>query len=94
VRLSLDADVHEISVGGLGMHLPFNPQMGTEYSVSLTLMGHTFDAVAIVRDVQRREAKDGTATYIVGLEFVTIDPQNKDLLQRFVAARLRGPGNP
>jgi c-di-GMP-binding flagellar brake protein YcgR len=88
-RLSLDADIHEISAGGLGMRLPFNPQVGTEYSLSLTLFEQNFDAVAIVRDVQRREDGEGLPTYIVGMEFMQIDAAQRDLLQKFVAARLR-----
>lgn len=88
-RLSLDADVVDISAGGLRVRLPFSPPVGAEYAVTLTLLDQTFDAPVAVRDVRMRDEPGSTPTFDVGMEFGTLESAHRSALQRFVAQKLR-----
>jgi c-di-GMP-binding flagellar brake protein YcgR len=74
----------DLSLGGALLVLATSLEEGAIHDFALELSGHT---VWVQGEVRRCLPADRGAGYHVGVEFVGIDPQDRKLLQEFLAHR-------
>jgi hypothetical protein len=77
-----------ISQGGMQVDMPKEPPAGSELVVKLSLpSGPPLELKATVRHVTASKGR-----YLVGVQFASLDDQQKDLIERTIRAHAGGGG--
>jgi hypothetical protein len=86
-HLALDANILFISTSGMSVRLPFAPELGSRQGFSLMVGGRSFDITGIVRNVAPKD--DECDVFDVGIEFEGLTPAQEQMLEQFVAEKLK-----
>ncbi|HET7747495.1 MAG TPA: PilZ domain-containing protein [Vicinamibacteria bacterium] len=89
--LELDSSIVTLSSRGMGVRLAFAPAIGTRHEFVLRFGDRVMDLNGVVRDAVAQEHQ-GYPSYVVGVEFVDLDPDDEAFLARFVEERLEHAG--
>lgn len=89
--LELDSSIVTLSSRGMGVRLAFAPPIGSRHEFVLRFGDRALDVKAIVRDVHLQE-QGGHPSYVVGVEFLDLHPDDEAFLARFVEDRLEHAG--
>jgi hypothetical protein len=88
-HLALEADIIHLSACGMAVRLPFPPALGSRQGFSLLVGGHSLDLTGVVRNVAPKD--DECDVFDVGIEFQDLSRSQEDLLEQFVAQKLKKP---
>ena len=85
VVLELDSSVLTLSAKGMGVGLGFAPPAGSVHAFVLNFGGRVVNLQGAVRNVAPDPDLPG---YVVGIEFVTMEPADAEFIEDFVTRRL------
>jgi PilZ domain len=88
-HLALEADVLHLSTCGMAVRLPFAPALGSHQGFSLVVGGRSLDVGGLVRNVAPRDEEGDT--FEVGIEFEDLTHAQEEMLEQFVAEKLKKP---
>jgi hypothetical protein len=86
-HLALETDILHLSSCGMSVRLPFPPALGSRQGFSLLVSGHALDLTGVVRNVAPKDEEGDT--FDVGIEFQDLSRSQEDLLEQFVAQKLK-----
>ncbi|HEY6548878.1 MAG TPA: PilZ domain-containing protein [Vicinamibacteria bacterium] len=92
-RTPHDVMVVELSLGGCLVRSPHRPEPGTIVDLRCDLGVEAFLAKARVREASLDGEAAGPASFLVGLEFLSLSASDQDLLRQFLDSKSRrSPG--
>jgi hypothetical protein len=86
-HLALETHVLHLSSCGMSVRLPFPPALGSQQGFSLLVAGQSLEITGIVRNVAPKD--DEGDTFDVGIEFYDLSRAQEDVLEQFVALKLK-----
>lgn len=89
LELDLDSDILYLSKGGMMIRMPFAPEIGSVHDLALGFGDETMQVKAVVRNNQALAGDGKSVMYGVGVEFVDLKDRERELLDRFIAQRLK-----
>jgi hypothetical protein len=86
-HLAVEAEVLMLSARGMLVRLPFPPVLESRQGFSLTVAGKPLEVSGVVRNVAPKD--DECGAYDVGVEFDDLSRAQEELLDQFVAKKLK-----
>lgn len=86
-HLALETHILHLSACGMAVRLPFPPPLGSRQGFSLLVGGQSLEIAGIVRNVAPTD--DEGDAFDVGIEFQDLSRAQEDLLEQFVAQKLK-----
>ena len=84
--MDLESDVLTLSPGGMMIELEFAPPLGSKQRFILIFQHQqAFDVTGVVRNVSPLPGPDGTTLYAIGIEFESLEPDQRAFLETFLA---------
>jgi hypothetical protein len=88
-HLAVETDILFLSANGMAIRLGYAPVLGSRQVFNLVVGGRSLDVTGVVRNVAPKD--DEGDTFHVGLEFVDLTRAQEEMLDQFVAEKLKKP---
>lgn len=88
-QLSMEAEVFYLSARGMMIRLAFAPDLGSRHGFTLVIGQDSLNLAGIVRNSEVH-VEDKKAVHYVGIEFVDLTKDQEEILEHFVARKLKG----
>lgn len=94
IEARYDFEVLKLSLSGMLVRTPLEASLGSRFSLELSLRDELVPLAGRVAYVQREEADKGEVATQLGMEFVDLTNESREVISGYISSELeRGPGD-